>query len=842
MPTKIQQRDYYKIFSGHNQNDGYEKIHLGYEASTTETILTKDQYTYFHYPYFSESHPLSASTLINNGATAGSIPAMADRIYKKLGGYGDNTPWGNATGLIDGTWLCSWLYSPAADVAPQWLDRYYSPGRIAYEEALMGLVDFGTYITYDSAFIDIPTTLMLESGVLYTYFHNGESTAQNIVSSFAGNDGSHLRLESKNWNISATDTSIYNNPISFPKYSKEFVTTPTDYTIYEPYGALNLSNTTFLDVRVGYNENLNIDNEFTLSFDVKNDDWANASSSQLVGNYTGEGGYGIYYDNLKFFSFFVIPETYFGHLLFFNQNGNAYNDTGTQSLPNIPSNPSQIAINGENELFLIDNTSIYSKVYKCNHLGNILNTYTLSSINQETSNWILSLSGNNVVVAGTTDQILYTFDNYLNLITTEPFNTQNSSDIQIAYDLDGNFVSISGCNDLKYDNIGQQWTVDTNGILYYDGTIFSTISAVQKIAIDPENNLWVLSEKNTVNKINVITKSIINTFEVGNLNEDTIIKRNISFINSYDRSTNSQKWVGLILHYSTTEKFLYRVSLLGDIIDVNQLESNINGLAFPDQITQKNKFSFNFDGDFTGYEWKRIFNTILYNNKPQLKFKIAVYQLNNVGDIGKTTTLRTYQVSVPVDSFLDKTWYAIVGTYKNNVMKLGINSFNNGTTNIPYNYTINPLKFNDIFFGTSNGKSSNFNYETNTTSIIFNGYLNRIRLYDYEIPEAFHIGFIKEYLIAEDLIWDIDTGNLQYIERIERFFKHKLSGAKSGFYNIKLSGLNITDPNARLLIEQNIKAAVALVQPAHTELLNIEWIEPNYNIDNEILELHNKLI
>ena len=34
--SDIKQREYYKIFTGTNQEGGYDKIHLGYEAETTE--------------------------------------------------------------------------------------------------------------------------------------------------------------------------------------------------------------------------------------------------------------------------------------------------------------------------------------------------------------------------------------------------------------------------------------------------------------------------------------------------------------------------------------------------------------------------------------------------------------------------------------------------------------------------------------------------------------------------------------------------------------------------------------------------------------------------------------
>jgi len=100
-----QQREYYKIFTGTNQFEGHEKIHLGYESRTREYILEKDKSTFFHVPYFTNAVSLTATRLIHEGAIPGPIPALSDRIYKKQAGYERNTHWGNST-RIDGTWLC----------------------------------------------------------------------------------------------------------------------------------------------------------------------------------------------------------------------------------------------------------------------------------------------------------------------------------------------------------------------------------------------------------------------------------------------------------------------------------------------------------------------------------------------------------------------------------------------------------------------------------------------------------------------------------------------------------------------------------------------------------------
>ena len=808
MTTDIQQREYYKIFSGHNQTEGYDKIHLGYQASTTEITFYKDQNTYFHYPFFSNTIPLSASTLATNGGTSGAIPAMSDRISKNLGGYGNNTPFGTPNGFTDGTWLCSWLYASAENTQPIWMDRYYNPGILNYNAALQGQALFTDYVSYDSAFIDVPSTLLLEAGVLYSYFHIGEQTSHDIVNTFAGNNLSALKLELNVFNSNTLDSSIYNNPIYFKNFENQYVIPPVDYTSNITNGCLNFANNGFIDFRVGYNSNLDVADEFSLNFDINNDDWTSASSSQLVGDYTGEGGFGIIYDNLKYFPFFIIPETYFGHMFYYNQDGNFYLDNGTQT-KTLTSKPSQVAINGDNDLFVIDTGDTYNTITKYNHLGDVL---ALTSISDDTLR-LLSLSSSSVIIIG--DNNKYIFDNNLNLISLNTTNIYVTG-MKITYDIYGNMV-LSACNDIKFDSLNQKWVVDINNYLYCNNVIFSPLSSnVQKIAIDPNNNLWILHDTNSVSIVSTNTQNIISTFIIGTESLD----KNISFINSYDRSTNIQEWFALIL----TGGILYKTTLLGQIININSVANNLNTLEFPNQVGSKKAFNFKFDGDFTGYEWKRIFNSLVYNNKHQLHFKIVMNKFDTTGIIPFDTSPIVYKISIPVDYFKNKAWHFISGTYKNHLLSLYVDSFLKGSLQIPFNTGVNLLKRTDIYIGTPNGRLANYNYETNTTNLIFNGYLNDIRLYNYEIPPQFQISFVREVLKANNLIWDISTADLQYIEKIERFFKHKMTGSKSGFYRIKITGTTITDPTVRSLIEQSINNALLQINPANVDVLNIEWI------------------
>jgi hypothetical protein len=610
--SNFNQRNYYKIFSGSNQTGGYDKIHLGYESETAEIIFKKDKTTYFHVPFFSTIKDLIPEQIIGDGAVPGPIPAMADRIFQKQSGYGKTTPWGSTTGPADGKWLCSWLYSLSGE-NPQWLDRYYNPGRITYDEALKGEVVFDSYIKNDPVFIDVPSTMKIEPGVYYQYFHSGEKTAQQIVDTFAGNDKTRLRLDLENWSSSPPDKSIYNNQAFINNFKDAWSVDLREPDVVDR-NILNFKNTDFIDARVTYSDSYNLLNEFTIKFWIQESDWSNATSTQLVGNFN-YGGYGIFYNNLKNYPFFVIPETFYGHFFFFNQEGKSYLDKSTQPVitntdtPQLSgsSSPIKVAINGEEELVVLD-AGVLNSVYKTNHLGDIL------SVPRQTD-------GNPFVVTGELKDLFIDKDNGCYVITTTGtyYFDKNLTLVglsadrpyvdnkKFAYDIEG-ILQEEICLDLKYDNSNNKWVIDLQGNLFINGQQITGITGCTGLTVDPENDIWVLYDRNRIAKYSVETLLPIAVYEIG-LNANNGV-RNLSFINSYDRGSNTQTWYALV--YYNDDQILYQLTLDGEIKQLTFIPDKVNIEQSPPTQQDKGLLKFSATGDFTGYEWKRIFK---YNLK-----------------------------------------------------------------------------------------------------------------------------------------------------------------------------------------------------------------------------------
>jgi hypothetical protein len=812
-----QQRNYYKIFTGTNQEDGYEKIHLGYESENTEITFKKDATTHFHIPFFANQTPIAESSIISDGAIAGPIPAFADRVFKKQGNYSNSTPWGPTTDVNkDGTWLCSWLYALSSD-PPQWMDRYYNPGRLAYKEALEGKANTNDYIKNDPLYYDIPSTLTFEPGVLYQYFHQGEKTVNNVITTFAGKDGDRLRLNIDDWSANNKDTSIYNNDVFINVTEEEAVASIVDLN-YQDRKALSFTNKNFVNCKVIYNPSYNLTNEFTLSFWVNNNNWSNATGTQLVGNFQ-KGGYGVFYDNLHYNPFFVVPENTYGHLFFFNQDGNFYNDRNTQIVLGEPASPISVNINSNTEVIVID--SLNNTVLKYNHLGDIL-TYGKNNLGE-----IISLSGApqlSIIDGNDNTTIITTLGTYLfdKDLIIQSFDSSTlaryTPNLQVAYNANGILIKENDCIDLKFDTYNNKWSINTNKQLKCNDTIVQTLTGYEcsSFGIDPENNIWALVHPNKILKIKNKNKSILATYEVGVLDSQDSNK-NIGFIRSYDRNTDSFIWYAVIYH--NYEKVLYQVTLDGKIFRSINLLQKLNVQEPATALQDKDLLTFTGKGDFTGYDRRRIFNKITYNNNPQIHFKISLKTPN------RSIPGSTYKLSVPVHYLTNNTWHLITVTAKANQINLFLDNYLRDTITYANNLTLNYEYQNDLYIGSPNGNSDNLNNEIGSTNVLWNGYIDTVRIYDYAIDPDFIQFFVKEKIIFTDLIWNIPTAPLQYVEIIDRFFKHRMPGSKSKFFNLKIAGSKITDPITRSQIERDIKQTVERIKPVYTDLFRIEWID-----------------
>ena len=803
-PTGTPQREYYKIFTGTNQHDGYEKIHLGFESHTKEITLKKDQSTYLHIPHFTTTHPLSTSSLIRDGAVPGPIPAMSDRILKKQGGYSSTTHWG-ATSPRDGTWRCSWLYQGDDITPPQWLDRYYNPGYIDFNAALLGGPLM--YINTDPVYVDVPSTLKLEPGTWCQYFHIGEKTAEEFLDTLSGPDKKHLRLHINNWSSKTTDSSIYKNSVVIENFNNNWVKT-TNIPEIADKSVLSFENTDNVNTYVVYNSAYNLQNEFSVSFWCYNKDWAQSPTTQIIGNLDIDG-YGVYIDNLDDQPCFVLPEKRLGHLVYFNQESEHYFSKTLKTTTTITSLINTVNFDGNKDIIVTDD-GILKRLLKLNHTGDILSTAELTGSPKLT---IIDKHDNTYVV---TDRGTFIYNTDFACISSN-FTKPYIFNEHLYYNLSGDVIREQNTLCVKHDFKSQKWRVTAQKQLLVNETAVSTLSGITGIttlAIDPNDNVWLMQDTGKVTIVDTTTKEIINTLTINTDNSVSNLNQ-ISFIRTYHRDKQQKNWYALI--YIDTEKTLYRVTFSGKITKTVFLQTKI---SLPqDKEVFRDELNFSFIGDFTGYEWNRIFNNVFYKNKPQIHFKIGARNLGN------TQKNKIFKASADIDTFLPDTWNYIICTYKNNTLNLYINNDIKGEGYVDVNYKLIYTKKNNLYIGSPTGTSSNKNNELQTTSLIYNGLIDDIRVYDYKLEKEFLTLFTRAKIIGKDMIWNVETDDVQYIEEVERFFKHKLPGSKSTFFRIVLAGAKVTNLQTRAIIESNIRAIVNKTKPVYTELIEIVWYD-----------------
>ncbi len=832
-------RNYNKLFVHTDREEGSEKILLGYRNDIRESIIYKDKETYFHIPFYTETLLLNESNLIANGATGGPFPAAADRIFKSLKGYGQHTADGIPSETTDGGWFCSWLYKDEKGNM-MWMDRYYNPGQFSTSIAAQQLEEGPSYIKYDPIFRDVPSTMKFESGVLYKYFHVGEKTASNLVTTYNGVTGERLPLSLDNWGANNVDTS-YNN------FSVKIFSDATATELYtkasESLEHINASSISFdhnkdLEVQVEYNSSYGQTNEFTIAAWMYSKEWFACQSTQLVGNYTSKGGFGLFIDTLSSFPFFVIPETGYGHLLYVNEKYNQFLDKSVQYNTQLTATPKLIGLDSENHVIVcFDDDSRY--ITKYDNVGEVLNLASVPEIRTSTGQPAVGNEMKQLICGPDNTYIVitgnrrYTYNTDLELIDTVIWNSLSST-YSYAYDPTTNFlelVPIENVLDSKFINT-TNYALLADGNLYKkrpEDTNYQLIGLLPNkgtaLAIDPYDRIWVLHGYNEVSVFDSSSDKPIDpilNFSAGNYSNHE--NKNISFICSYDRNTNSREW-NCLIYYSSKDSLISPQLLIFDLngfaVKTIDILSLFDITLFKVLNQKQNKLNFSSKGDFTGYERARVFNKLHpYNNKPQLILKASLKDRDN-----EALKFKTVKCYIPMSILDNKGWNHFTVTLQNKLFRIFVNTKELGTISYSGQYELSYETQPALFIGSPVGSKYGFNKEIQYSSSIFNGYVESVKIYNYAIPYSNLEMFLRASTPAQNLYWTLPTPMLQYIERIERMFKNKIPGAKSPYFNIKLRGTKIDDPQTRVIIEEEIREIVSKIKPIYAEFLKVTWVE-----------------
>ena len=832
--NSVNQRDYYSVFTGVNQEGGHNNIFLSYEGNTQGIDFKKGKYTWFHYPNSAPTISVNDTTLAVNGSIAGDVPFRSDKIFKKRAGYKSSSNWGESLPITqqDGMWVCTWLSgSDDGMVLPVWIDRYINPtitGNLSSVNDVTNLLlsnntgsvistNLGeciavngssiitkTFKSTQQAYIDVESTLTFDPGVLYIYHHIGESDNLSIVSSISGDTKSYYISDGKilsdvvvgtdqllyvnNWsNQQSADISPYRNNINIVNTS--YISRDSKLlhnTMSTEGSAYGISQ---LPITLSQYEG------FTLSVNVYAEDWSNLYGDQIVGNYF-DGGMGLFVNNPILTPYFTLYEKTSGRVIELNSGLNTIQDNKLSNIAATSAVQYLLRKDHEDSYFVIDS-------------GNNLLRYDSASILLSSIDLSSYVSGNilDVQMDGIgnihllSNQGAYKID-YNSGAVDYNFTANGSS--KIAVDLNNNIsVLPSGIIDYCVDSNNNIFTIKPTKI-YKNGTEVFTSTNLKRICCDMNDNIWVL-HGNKISKLTdlpvlVCTTTLSSSSPSNDIN--MVLCRNLPGGGVVDE---------YIVILDNTARRILKVDMDGNII----LSRGSLNTVIP-------------KGDPSGYDYQRKFGRIQQRNMKGIHAK--VYTTHNVTSKSKVFTVYADT------SKLIAGWHnvSMVFSVQKGTLSILIDGKLISSTSSDINanqYTYRPNNYRNetrLMLGVSSAKNGTLREKIQQPkSYIFNGKFNDLRLYGTPITNQL-IKYVSRNGYADiysDMTWNMPVGNNQYIEEIERFFQHRLPGNKSQLFNLKIRGYKPINDQVKGLFENNIRQVITKIVPAYTQLKDIIWVQ-----------------
>jgi len=839
--NNVKQRDYYALFTGSNQEIGYENIFLGYEGGTQGITFKKGKYTWFHYPNTATQIGVNDTTIAINGSIAGNTPYKSDKIFKKQANYKKYSNWGDSLPVYqqNGTWLCTWLSgSPDPDTVPMWVDRYINPtltgsisstddlvdllltsnnGQFVATDNLSGIEIDGTifvsklFSSFQQAYIDVPSQLTFDPGVLYVYHHLGENDNQTIVGMLSGDTKSYFvsanQIEStivpgnvqmlyiSDWTQGTTkDKSSFSNDVDITNIplivGDDTLTHNTLTTLGSAYG------TSRFPVNFAPYEG------FTISFNVSSGDWSNLYGDQLLGNYF-DGGVGLFVNNRILTPLFYMYEISQGRNLELN---------------------SDLYILQESKLSNISTTSAVEFIFKRDYDQEYFVIDSGKNIlRYDSANILLSATSTSAVISGNIVDAQIDGIGNLYILSVGGVYKYNTDNGILEYEfLDGGATKLSidlhnnvsvlpyGVIDYAVDSQNNIFTITSTNVYKNNLTAFAGTD-IKKIYCDIHDSIWILHD----NKISKLTN---HPYVVSTTTLSTNGTMSMTF--GYNLLGNGTKEEYIII-LDETNGWLTKLDINNRVL-VSCAISTLSG-----QFIIDNSMSFRLaKGDPSGYDYQRKYARV---NQKAGGVNVKVFT-NNV------VTLRSRVFDLYADvSGLTSGWHNFLisfSTAKGN-LKLYIDGelvdqSSSDINGAQYTYRASNYR-NEVRLqvGISSAKNGTLADRIKQPyAYIFDGAFNEVRIYNKALSDedARYVSRNAYIDIYDDMLWNMPVGTNQYLEEIERFFQHRLPGNKSQFFNIRIRGYQPTTDEVRQVFEDSIREVITKIVPAYTQLKDIVWI------------------
>jgi hypothetical protein len=853
-------REYNKIYSGTNQDKGLNKIYLGYQTNTVMLEFPASTETAFYFTPTSDAIPLSTCGFIEDGASAGNYPYIADRIftskYTKFDEINELELVINKTDTHDNEFLCSWLYGNKNEGTKIWYDRYYNPAYYTIDQALSSKhMVYHDRLDNNGYVYDVPSQTILAPGVYYTYYH-------------AGNKDSLDFLEDLNYTY--TNALSYSNILSVTNWTSSILTDSSPYEnngfsfgnsggLYGDYWKLDGSNYAIFQA----DDILLQEDKLTTSIWLNVDDWTNINGYQIFGNYYNSG-FGLINESNTIAPLITVVNNNSGKIYNFN-----YRFGEASVIKSKITNGRIVQKLSDMSYWIFDPISLLGYYYSVdNSLVNTVSITGVSNIDQvETDSqenlYIYDNINKSYVILQKNGTIENggTLSNFCNRIEIDLYNDTIKTNVYgncSVIDNDNNLWQIIGPNLYKNNNIistvgasnqmscdayNNIWIIgtdnsymklDSNGILQFKYNFSKSVLPIQDdCPVPPPPNpplLRVLDEDlpflATTNYVYILTNFfqqilVTEVHRKPKIPKKPVIQRfrSIDFINLPIPLANNNDLTNICgLSAIQNDQMIMVDEYDNEAYLINQLGEPVTKINFEILLSEGESLGFATGGDFTGYQ-----NIRKYWNKKNTTLSWKFKTVDNTGKINL--------IGLPYDvSTLSKGWHNFTIVFDSNVGatyyidSIPVQNISFQSYNIPYNISYDTRT--SLLLGATTIKNSTLNNILNLNNgYSYIGSVADLRLYNIalsqnDVEELYYSSSFSPRI--KSLKWNMKVGYRNYVEEINEWFQFQLPTNKSKYYNINIHNLKIDD-NLKSNIELALGNIIGKLSPAHTELNKINW-------------------
>ena len=785
-------RDYISIFAGGNQEQGYDKLHLGYTSYSTPYEFIQGKTTWFHtpqnmYPY--KRLNILNTKLVDNGAIAGDNPLRSDKIWKKLANYKSTSNQGDAQEEQTGQWLCSWLSGGNNILSkPVWVDRFYNPKTVTFAQALSSSP---TTVTYKSIYdclnipggvVDLPSSLVFEPGCWYAYSRFGKTDIEQNINSlnskkqffnfteFLRSDGSILTPDSED----GVDTFVFNG---------------------DRYALVDVDN-----VDTNYNN-------FTIMFWGYRDYWDKLAGFQLGGNMT-DYGMGIFnYMRVTPFIMLLSGGNFISYNRYFEKT-----ETFINTISSWGSSKFMMRRDPLNSIHIITDKS---RVIEFDLRGTIIDATSALSASKPITN---------VYNDENYGYVLYSNSNVrkINLLSNLVYTTAYNYSIGPALSAkeirtlkNGNIVIIDGSNSTVVENdiyflsggYVNKWSSKT---LSYSAVLGPSI---RQFNVDKNNLTWTVSgNDNNIAVFGDYSKLLFTTSlsAASSVSTKQPVIKNITFTEDFDNGELVSSVLVTATGSNLNEVILYNLNYSGSEI----LQKNINTGGTWSSFVEPTNHKFNY----TSLLWHYPFNSYIFKSRLYNQFDTEDSILPEI--VVPVTAVNTgwhhFAISFnceegKLELYLDgeKFGASYFEPNRYNFINLVTDRFTAGAT--PF---YNGIQLQDILDKNQVYKTSYLVTDLKLQNLYF--YSRVLNYHDINL-------FYKQKILPNNLKWNVPSGRRTFVDVASRFFKLSVPGQKSTDYNLYIND-SLLDETCQEYIKVSILNKLREITPSYSRVNSIKWL------------------